>query len=106
MIAFMRDLLVLSQDPENWPEDWPEWEMRDVEHVLCEVEKYEKTRSGEGTPKQLFDGGGTRTIAYGQGRAAPTLTPRRHATPPGGRGDAESPGTPGGSRGSRGPVRG
>lgn len=75
MIAVMQEILELSQDPENWPAEYPALEMRDVEHVLCEVGKYLKTKAGEGTPKQLFDGGGPRTIMYGQGRPATRRAP-------------------------------
>lgn len=32
----------------------PPMEMRDVEHSLCEWDKYERARLGEGTPKQNF----------------------------------------------------
>lgn len=37
-----------------WPLEWPSWEMREVEHTLCEFDKYERARLGEGRPKQLF----------------------------------------------------
>lgn len=77
-VQFMRDLLAKSRDPAYWPEDFPALEMRDVEHTLCEFGKYEKTRLGEGTPKIVFDGGGERTISYGQGRGS---TPRAPADP-------------------------
>lgn len=33
---------------------WPSWEMRDVEHTLCEFDKYERVRTGEGTPRGRF----------------------------------------------------
>ena len=36
----MADLLAMSQQEENWPADWPAWEMRTVEHWLCEFDKY------------------------------------------------------------------
>lgn len=54
MLQGMRDLLVLSQDPVNWPVEWPSWELSTVQHVLCEADKYERVRLGEGTPKQLY----------------------------------------------------
>lgn len=54
MILEMQDLLQQSQDPRNWPATWPEWEMREVEHTLCEFDKYERTRLGQGRPKRLF----------------------------------------------------
>ncbi len=32
----------------------PLWEMREVEHTLCEFDKYERARLGEGTPRGRF----------------------------------------------------
>jgi len=32
------------------------WEMRDVEHTLCEFDKYERTRHGEGRPRGRYRG--------------------------------------------------
>ena len=52
----MQDLLVLAHMDEHWPPGWPTWEMREVEHTLCEFDKYERVRLGEGTPKQKFAG--------------------------------------------------
>ncbi len=51
-------LLKESQKADNWPDYWPVWEMREVEHTLCEYDKYERARLGQGRPKQLFRGGG------------------------------------------------
>lgn len=51
-ISRMRDILEAS--PGYWPLSWPAWEMRDVEHTLCEFDKYERARTGEGEPKQLY----------------------------------------------------
>ena len=53
----MQQLLVVSQDGRHWPSDWPAWEMREVEHTLCEFDKYERARLGQGTPKQRYSGG-------------------------------------------------
>lgn len=65
----MRELLEKSRDQRHWPmdvvttglpgrlADWPRWEMREVEHTLCEFDKYERVRLGEGKPKGSFDGG-------------------------------------------------
>ena len=50
----MSDLLEMSTRPEMWSPEWPRWEMRDVEHTLCEFDKYERARLGEGKPKQLY----------------------------------------------------
>lgn len=38
----MRELLVQSQQPDNWPSEWPAWQMREVEHWLCEYAKWVK----------------------------------------------------------------
>jgi hypothetical protein len=54
LIAGMRDLLELSRSKLYWPERWPAWEMREVEHTLCEFDKYERARLGEGQPKQRY----------------------------------------------------
>lgn len=56
--TIMQGLLEESQDPQRWPGDWPAWEMREVEHTLCEFDKYERVRLGEGTPKQRYNGRG------------------------------------------------
>jgi hypothetical protein len=55
MIELCRELLNLSRT-QLWQRDWPEWEMREVEHLLCEFDKYERARLGEGTPKQRYPG--------------------------------------------------
>ena len=57
--SIMRKLLKASQSDENWPRCWPTWEMRDVEHSLCEYDKYTRARLGQGRPKQRFAGGET-----------------------------------------------
>jgi len=33
---------------------WPAWEMREVEHTLCEFDKYERTHLGEGRPRGVY----------------------------------------------------
>lgn len=60
MIDEMIWLLNRSLDSENWPDDWPTWELRDVEHTLCEFDKYERARLCDGRPKQLFRNGATK----------------------------------------------
>lgn len=47
-------LLEISEDRELWPGDWPSLEMRDIEHSLCELDKYLRVKTGEGTPRQRF----------------------------------------------------
>lgn len=47
-------LLEQSRDPDLWPHtDWP-WELREVEHTLCEFDKYERVRLGEGNLKNQY----------------------------------------------------
>lgn len=58
MMVGMRELLRLAGREPWWPRRWPRWEMRDVEHTLCEFDKYERARLGEGQPKQRYNGGG------------------------------------------------
>lgn len=53
-LGLMQDLLAASQIEEHWPKSWPAWEMREVEHTLCEFDKYERVRLGEGTPRGRF----------------------------------------------------
>jgi len=54
MLEEMQLILAASRSPGNWPRQWPEWEMRDVEHTLCEFDKYERVRNGEGRPRGVF----------------------------------------------------
>lgn len=56
--AEMRHLLDRSRSNLLWPRKWGQWEMREVEHTLCEYDKWERTRLGEGTPKQRYSGMG------------------------------------------------
>jgi len=35
---------------------WPPFELREVEHSLCEFDKWERARRGQGTPRQKFNG--------------------------------------------------
>lgn len=72
--AEMRTLLFRAGDPDYWVQqkmpiaertwetakfshmgpDWHMWEMRDVEHTLCEWDKYERARLGEGRPRGTY----------------------------------------------------
>lgn len=38
---------VLAESAVRWPEEWPRWEMREVEHVLCEYDKWMRGLLGE-----------------------------------------------------------
>ena len=50
----MRELLEKSSDDRYWPLEYPQWEMREVEHTLCEFDKMERVRLGHGRPRQVF----------------------------------------------------
>lgn len=66
LIEEMRELLGYSKTFDLWPgrdlrgmtryreADWPSWEMRDVEHTLCEFDKYERIRLGEGRTRGVY----------------------------------------------------
>ena len=50
MMNVMRQLLELANDDSVflWPEEWPRWELREVEHTLCEFDKYMRaTKNGQ-----------------------------------------------------------
>lgn len=49
----MRELLKISKEY-HWASPYRIWEMREVEHTLCEFDKYERTRLGEGRPRGVF----------------------------------------------------
>jgi hypothetical protein len=46
-LDLMRQLLALANKGMWWPEEWPSWEMREVEHTLCEFDKYKRGQQGE-----------------------------------------------------------
>jgi hypothetical protein len=83
LITLIHATLMQSRNPEHWPQpakaygvksrpfvtdgyevfthrrrpmvsQWPAWEMREVEHSLCEFDKYERVRSGEGRPRSVY----------------------------------------------------
>lgn len=58
LLPMMRELLLISKDGRIWPAAWQAWDMRTVEHTLCEFDKYERIRLGQGRMKGKFDGGG------------------------------------------------
>lgn len=47
MVDIMSYLLSLSKLEDFWPQEWPKWEMREVEHWACEYDKYRRAQSGE-----------------------------------------------------------
>lgn len=59
LVEEMRDLLAIANGPESLLQvHVPRpLEMRDIEHSLCEFDKYERTRLGEGRPRSKYQGG-------------------------------------------------
>jgi len=55
-IRAMQKLLVLSRYNKLWPNDWPQWEMREVEHWLCEYAKYVKVKHKRQMMKVRYEG--------------------------------------------------
>lgn len=47
LLHHMRNILAASGDPANWPLEWQPWDMRTVEHTLCEFDKWQRGRQGE-----------------------------------------------------------
>lgn len=56
MVERMQELL--SRSAEKLGPDFPKLEMRDIEHSLCEFDKYSRVKLLEGRPRQLYPGGG------------------------------------------------
>jgi len=56
MLALMAELLDMANWSEHWHPEWPEWDMRTVEHWLCEFDKHQRIHLGEGRPKQTYNG--------------------------------------------------
>lgn len=55
-IEEMRDLLKMAREG-KWPENLgPVWEMREVEHTLCEFDKYQRVLHEEGRPRGIYKG--------------------------------------------------
>lgn len=52
--AYLSEMLkVFNEVKGAWPHE-PKLEVREIEHSLCEFDKYERARLGEGKPKQLY----------------------------------------------------
>lgn len=47
MVRLMQKLLKKSRSVSCWPLSWPDWEMREVEHWLCEYDKYRRGKNGQ-----------------------------------------------------------
>jgi len=54
MLPLLEKILDESLKLTNWPGGWPAWSMREVEHWLCEFDKYERARLGEGKMKRKY----------------------------------------------------
>jgi hypothetical protein len=47
-------LLIFERRASLWPSDWVELELHDIQFQLCEFDKYERTRLGEGRPRAKY----------------------------------------------------
>lgn len=47
MLGLMAELLGMSQQEQYWPQEWPKWEMHEVEMWLCEYAKYCNGKEGQ-----------------------------------------------------------
>lgn len=56
MLPVMQELLSMSLSNTYWPAEWKHWEMREVEHWLCEFDKLERARQGAPL-KRRYKGG-------------------------------------------------
>lgn len=54
-LYFMMELLELSA--KHLSKDFPQLELRDIEHTLCEWDKYERARLGQGRPRSRYKRG-------------------------------------------------
>lgn len=48
----MRQLL--KHATKAWPRSWPKLEMREIEHSLCEYDKWKRVHNGEGAPRSKY----------------------------------------------------
>jgi hypothetical protein len=44
---------LLAQANEEWPEAWRPWEMREVEHWLCEYDKWRRGMGGQRLKRRM-----------------------------------------------------
>lgn len=60
MLHACRQLLELSKEKQFWPSEWPKWEMREVEHWLCEYDKWCRgTYNGQSLKRRYPNGNHT-----------------------------------------------
>jgi hypothetical protein len=50
---YLSDSVMLHVGGSN---EWPPFEVREIEHSLCEFDKYIRAKSGEGRPRMRYDG--------------------------------------------------
>jgi hypothetical protein len=51
----MRNLMLMSTEERHWPAEWPQWEMREVEHWLCEYDKWCRATYNGQTLKRRYE---------------------------------------------------
>jgi len=56
MMPMMAMLLAMSGNPKHWPTHWPKWDMRTVEHTLCEYDKYRRGHNGQRLKRKFTNG--------------------------------------------------
>lgn len=54
LLKEMRLIRYESDEKSNWPQSWGTWELREVEHTLCEFDKYVRAQLGQGRPRGVY----------------------------------------------------
>lgn len=54
LIDEMRAVLDVSRNPKFWPAYEKRWELREVEHTLCEFDKFCRAHEGSGRPRGVY----------------------------------------------------
>lgn len=49
----MREILEVSVNPKYWPSEWRLWELREVEHTLCEFDKFKRGHEGQSLKRKF-----------------------------------------------------
>lgn len=74
MLALMSEILArVNEGQTAWQDEWPRWEMREVEHTLCEYSKYRIALEG-GRMKRKYNATGKSTGGRTRGTAAAAKT--------------------------------
>jgi hypothetical protein len=76
-LAEMMVLLEMSRDPRNWPAEWPRWELREVEHTLCEYDKWKRGCNGEKLKRTYV---GSKSAEYHRKRDRDSNASRKNET--------------------------